>query len=399
MPITAYCDKYRLTVAERLRLFTQVCDGVQHAHQKAIIHRDLKPTNILVHLQDDKPVPKIIDFGLAKATAQRLTEKTLFTQLGVVVGTPAYMSPEQSDLTEQNVDTRTDVYSLGVILYELLVGALPFDPQELREVGFEAMLRKIRETDPPRPSTKVRSLGNDSNISAEQRKEEPRTLERRLRGDLDWITMRALEKDKARRYGSPSDLAADIGRHLRDEPVLTGPPSATYRAEKFVRRHKLMVVVSSAAAVLLIIFAAAMTVQAKRIAKERDRANLEAETSRRVSEFMTGMFKTSDPTEAKGNAVTAREILDKGAKEISAALAREPEVQARLMATMGNVYSELGLYPQAEALLKEAVDKSRTALGANHPETLGEDHATTLQLTHTLAVAYDSEGQFAKEEA
>ena len=250
------------------------------------------------------------------------------------------------------------------------MGALPFDPQELREVGFEAMLRKIRETDPPRPSTKVRSLGNDSNISAEQRKEEPRTLERRLRGDLDWITMRALEKDKARRYGSPSDLAADIGRHLRDEPVLAGPPSATYRAEKFVRRHKLMVVASSAAAVLLIIFAAAMTVQAKRIAKERDRANLEAETSRRVSEFMTGMFKTSDPTEAKGNAVTAREILDKGAKEISAALAREPEVQARLMATMGNVYSELGLYPQAEALLKEAVDKSRATLGVNHPETL-----------------------------
>ena len=230
LPITDYCDKHQLTIKQRLELFLQVCEGVQHAHQKAIIHRDLKPSNVLVEELDQKPVPKIIDFGLAKAMGQRLTDMTMFTELGGVVGTPDYMSPEQADSNERNIDTRSDVYSLGVILYELLVGTLPFGSHELRDRREEAMLQKIREQEPTPPSTKIRSLGESSKDSAVKRGEEPASLQRHLRGELDWITMKALEKDRTRRYGSPSELAADIQRYLRHQPVLAGPPSATYRA-------------------------------------------------------------------------------------------------------------------------------------------------------------------------
>jgi serine/threonine protein kinase/tetratricopeptide (TPR) repeat protein len=369
-PITIYCDKHRFPVRERLELLIQVCEGVQHAHQKAIIHRDLKPSNILVVLQDDKAVPKIIDFGLAKAMAQRLTERTMFTELGFLLGTPGYTSPEQADMTERNVDTRTDVYSLGVILYELLVGALPFDPRELRQAGFEGMLRVIRDKDPIRPSTKILALGGESAVLAGNRKEERQSLARHLRGDLDWITMKALEKDRTRRYGSPSDLAADIQRHLRNEPVLACPPSAAYRARKFVRRHRFGVGVSAAAGLLLVGFAIAMTVQARRIAKERDRANLEAETSRRVTEFMTSMFKVSDPSEARGNSITAREILDKSSKEIETGLAKDPELQAQLMGTMGDVYLNMGLFPQAQTMLEHSVETARRTGRSEDPKTL-----------------------------
>ncbi|HMC60946.1 MAG TPA: serine/threonine-protein kinase, partial [Candidatus Solibacter sp.] len=277
MPITEYCDKYRLSTRERLELFMQVCEGVQHAHQKAIIHRDLKPSNVLISVQDGKPAIKIIDFGVAKALAQRLTEKTMFTEMGMLVGTPEYMSPEQAELTGRNVDTRTDVYSLGLILYELLVGALPFDSRELRRAGFAEILRRIREEDPPRPSTRLRTLGDSLAESARNRKTEPGVLARQLQVDLDWIAMKALEKDQTRRYGSPSDLAAEIGRYLRDEPVLASPPSVAYRAGKFARRHRAGVGVAAGVFLLLLGFAITMTVQARRIARERDRANREAE--------------------------------------------------------------------------------------------------------------------------
>src|SRR5713226_3304510 len=370
LPITDYCDKHRLTIKQRLELFIQVCEGVQHEHQKAIIHRDLKPSNVLVEEVDHKPVPKIIDFGLAKATGQRLTAITMFTEAGGVLGTPDYMSPEQADRNERNIDTRTDVYSLGVILYELLVGALPFGSQELREAGMEAMLRKISQQEPSRPSTKIRSLGESSKDSAAKRQEEPQSLERHLRGELDWITMKALEKDRTRRYGSPSDLAADLQRHLQDQPVLAGPPSAMYRAGKFMRRHRFGVGVAVATLVLLIGFATMMALQAHRIAKERDRANREAETSKRVSEFMTNMFKVSEPSQARGNSITAREILDKASKDIHTGLSKDPEVQAQMMHVMGGVYDSLGLYPQAQSLLTDAVNIRRRVLGPQNPDTL-----------------------------
>jgi eukaryotic-like serine/threonine-protein kinase len=248
-PITTYCDRQRLTVAERLELFTRVCEGVQHAHQKGIIHRDLKPSNVLITIQDERPVPKIIDFGVAKATAQHLTERTLFTELGVMVGTPEYMSPEQAEMGGLNIDTRTDVYALGVMLYELLTGALPFDRDELRRAGFLEIQRTIREKEPPRPSTRVGPPGPASTEAAKNRHTEPKRLVSELRGDLDWITMKALEKDRTRRYASASDIAADIQRHLSDRPVLAGPPSLAYTAKKFVHRHRGPVV----AALLLLI--------------------------------------------------------------------------------------------------------------------------------------------------
>ena len=238
IPITEYCDKHLLDNRKRLELFIQVCDAIQHAHQKGIIHRDIKPANVLVAVLDGKPVPKVIDFGVAKATIQRLTERSLFTEQGILIGTPEYMSPEQADMTPLDVDTRSDVYSLGVLLYELLVGALPFDPAMIRRAAFHELRRIIRETDPPRPSTRVSTLGNAAAESARRRHTDPRSLEKQLRGELDWITMRAMEKDKTRRYASASEFASDVNRHLRDEPVNAGPPSTVYVLLKLLRKHR-----------------------------------------------------------------------------------------------------------------------------------------------------------------
>lgn len=391
IPITAHCDKYRLTTRERLELFQHICEGVQHAHQKAIIHRDLKPSNILVAIQDGVAVPKIIDFGVAKATAQSLTERTMYTELGMLIGTPEYMSPEQAEMTGQNVDTRTDVYSLGAILYELLVGALPFDPKELRRAGFEEIRRKIREEDPPRPSTKLSTMGKASTTQALNRRTERPALIRQIRGDLDWITMKALEKDRTRRYGSPSDLAADIHRYLHHQPVVACPPSTVYKARKFVRRHRFGVGVAAVAALILVAFSVTTALQARRIARERDRANREAEASRQVSDFLTGLFKVSDPSEARGNSVTAREILDKGADKIAHDLQGQPLVQGKLMSTMGLVYDSLGLYNPAQALLEKALETRQKTLGSDDPDVAG-----TLS---QLGTVWWHKGDFAKAEA
>jgi eukaryotic-like serine/threonine-protein kinase len=373
--ITAYCNRHRLSTPQRIDLFLQVCDGVQHAHQKGVIHRDLKPSNILVTLQDDHPAPKIIDFGVAKATSQHLTERTLFTELGVLIGTPEYMSPEQAEMTGLDIDTRTDVYALGVVLYELLTGALPFDGKALREKGPDEIRRVIRETDPPRPSTRITSLGAAASHAAQERQTDPLRLAGQIRGDLDWITMKALEKDRTRRYGSVSDLAADLRRHGENIPVLASPPSTVYRVSKFVRRHRMGVAAAATLIVLLAAFGATMTVQARRIARERDRANREAEAARQVSNFLAGIFKVSDPGEARGNVLTAREILDAGAKNIEQSLATQPEVQARLKATIGNVYTNLGLYSVAEPLLQQAAVVQQRILGGDHSETLATVNA------------------------
>ena len=367
MPITEYCDKHRMTLRERLELFVHVCEGVQHAHQKAIIHRDLKPTNILVGEVDGKPLPRIIDFGLAKATAQPLTAETLFTQAGAIVGTLGYMSPEQADSTGVDVDTRTDVYSLGVVLYELLVGALPL---EFHKLAFDQILRRLREEEAPRPSTKLRTLGERSGTASQNRGSDPPALTRQLRGDLDAIALKALEKERSRRYATPSELAADIGRYLCHEPVWAHPPSAGYRAGKYMRRHWVGVAVAGGLLVVLIAFGVAQTLQLRRTTRERDRATRERDRADRIATFMTGMFKVSDPSAARGNSITAREILDKASKEIDTGLSKDPELQAQMMQTMGDVYRSLGLYPQAQSLLTRAVDIRRRVLGPQHPDTL-----------------------------
>jgi serine/threonine protein kinase/tetratricopeptide (TPR) repeat protein len=376
VPLTEHCDRQKLPVRERLGLFLQVCEGVQHAHQNAIIHRDLKPSNVLVSIQDGRAVPKIIDFGVAKATTHKLTEKTMFTELGALVGTPEYMSPEQAEGTGQSVDTRTDVYSLGVMLYELLVGTLPFDPKELRSGGYEGIRKKIREDEPPKPSTRLSTLDDGSTESAKSRCMDLPGLQRQLRGDLDWITMRALEKDRTRRYGSAADLAADLLRHLHNEPVLASPPSAAYRTRKFVRRHRLGVGIVATLILLLAGFTAAMVVQAGRIARERDRANREAQRANaearaagEVTEFLVDSFELVDPMDARGDSITAREVLEQGAQRIDRELQEQPLLRAQIMDAIGRVYQGLGRDDRAEELLRGALELRMSELGERHVDT------------------------------
>jgi eukaryotic-like serine/threonine-protein kinase len=367
--ITRYCDSNRLAVRDRLALFIQLCDGVQHAHQKGIIHRDLKPSNVLVSAVDGKVTPHIIDFGIAKAMTLPLTDQPLFTGIGGFLGTLEYMSPEQAEMSSLDIDTRSDIYALGVVLYELLTGQLPFESTQLREAGIDGFRRTIRELDPPTPSTRITGGSPDLITAAERRQTQPAKLVSLLRGDLDWITMKALEKDRSRRYQTVNALALDIGRHLNDEPVLAGPPSTLYRARKFVRRHRLGVTAAAVLLVTLAAFAVVTAMQAGRIVRERDRANVEAATARQVSDFLVGLFRVSDPSEARGRSVTAREILDKGARDL-AQLQGEPDVQARLQATIGTVYTSLGVYDAALPLVQQAVATRLRIFGADHPDTL-----------------------------
>ena len=429
-PITTYCDNHRLSLRKRLELFVQVCEGVQHAHQKAIIHRDLKPSNVLVTEVNGRAAPKIIDFGVAKALGQRLTRQTLHTRAGTLVGTLEYMSPQQALSPSDDIDTRTDVYSLGTLFYELLTGAPPL---ELRQIALDEFLRRLREEEPPKPSTKIRA--QDPATSTElalKRQTEPMALVRQLRGDLDSIALRALEKDRSRRYGSPSDFAADIGRHLRHEAVLAVPPSVAYRARKFARRHRAALITACAFA-LVLIAAAAVSI------RQSIRANQEAAIAQAVNDFLQNdlLAEASAATQSRPSArpdpnLTVRTALDRAAGRIGGNFAKQPEVEASIRDTMGQTYMDLGLYPEAREQSERSLDLHRRVLGAENPKTLktmsrlgyiawlqgkypeaeallgqtvaiqrrvlGPKHADTLRSMQRLALVYENQGKYAQAE-
>ncbi len=392
-PVTTYCDRHNLSTRDRLELFVDVCRAVQHAHQKGIIHRDIKPGNVLVTVADGKPIPKVIDFGIAKATSSRLTEKTLFTEHRALIGTLEYMSPEQADLSGVDVDTRTDVYALGVLLYELLTGVTPFDPKQLRSKGYAECQRIIREVEPPKPSTRLSSMKASLSELAAHRHTEPARLPTLVRGDLDWIVMKCLEKDRTRRYETASALAADVTRHLAGEPVTAAPPSAGYRARKFVRRHRGFVMAASAVVVALVTgsaFAVAGYVSAvdardeavdARIAEGNERqraedalaaartsegaalektrvAKEEAGKAKAINGFLNKLLRGAGPQEAKGNRnITMRELVDRSAREIDAGeLNNQPEVRATVLGTIGQLYRDLGDNIEAERRLRKAIE-------------------------------------------
>ena len=295
LPLTRFCDEQRLTTNERLELFISVCDAVQHAHQKGIIHRDIKPGNILVALQDGKPLPKVIDFGIAKATGGELTERTLFTEQGQLIGTPEYMSPEQAEMSDLGIDTTTDIYSLGVVLYELLSGLLPFDPTELRAKSPTEIQRTIRNVEPNRPSTRLGAAEAPAELIAQRGASDIRGLQRQVSGDLDWIVMKAMEKQRTRRYASASELAADVRHHLALEPVLAGPPSLGYRMGKFARRNRTLVRASVSVAAVLVLATVGMGMVTSWALGERSRADSESRKAQTIQRFVTNALLSGDP--------------------------------------------------------------------------------------------------------
>ena len=359
--ITDYCDRHSLSIGARLELFIQVCDAVQHAHQKGIIHRDIKPANILVTTgRDGKPAPKVIDFGIAKAiTGQQLTDKTIFTAYEMVIGTPAYMSPEQAALAITDVDTRTDIYSLGVLLYELLTGTTPFETQELLKAGFDEVRRVIRDEEPVRPSTRLTTMtAADLMRVSKQHGAEGANLIHQMRGDLDWIVMKALEKDRTRRYATAYGLGLDIQRHLSGEPVLACPPSRLYRFRKLVSRHK---VEFAAFGIVLATLVAGLGITTWSLSNEK-RAHREAVTeairSGQVARFLNDMLTSGDPLLANGREspeVMLRDMLDKAAKRVGTELTNQPAVRAELRMTIGKVYTHLGLLEKAETMFQDAL--------------------------------------------
>ena len=298
VPITKYCDEKHLPLRARLELFVQVCQAVQHAHQKGIIHRDIKPNNVLVAEYDNHAVPKVIDFGVAKATAQRLTERTMFTEFGQVLGTMEYMSPEQSKFNQLDIDTRSDIYSLGVLLYELLAGSTPFEGKRLHEAAFDEMLRIIREEEPPKPSTRLSSIDTLPSVAA-NRHTEPARLSKDVRGELDWIVMKALEKDRNRRYETASGFAADIERHLHDEPVEAGPPSAAYRLKKFIRRNKAGVLAGSAIVAALVLGLTVASIGFLHARRQAQIAAAQASKATAINNLLQQMLQSASPYAAK----------------------------------------------------------------------------------------------------
>jgi serine/threonine protein kinase len=410
IPITRYCDEQRLSPRQRLELFIPVCQAIQHAHQKGIIHRDIKPSNVLVATYDGKPVPKVIDFGVAKAMGQKLTDRTLFTGLGGIVGTLPYMSPEQADLNTADIDTRSDLYSLGVLLYELLTGTTPIMRQRIREVAFTEILRLIREEEPPRPSTRLAASHDELASLSAQRQMDSTALVKAVRGEVDWIVMKALEKDRTRRYETANGLARDIQRYLAEEPVEAGPPSATYRMRKLAWKHRRGL--ATAAAVLLLLVSAVLVstslafwgLRAEKQARDaegtanqqRDKALTAEEAAKRSAEdtktvlafFQDNVLSAGRPEGKEGglgNKVTLRQAVDAAEPQIAGAFADRPLVEASIRDTLGQTYYFLGEYPQA---IKQ-LDRGLTLRQAH----LGPEHADTLASRNNLATAYWSAGR------
>ncbi len=412
IPITQFCDESKLSPRGRLDLFVPVCQAIQHAHQKGIIHRDVKPTNVMVTLHDGKPVPKIIDFGVAKATDQRLTERTLFTQYGAIIGTPEYMSPEQAELSGLDVDTRTDIFSLGVLLYELLTGTTPLERAKLREASYAEILRRIKEEEAPKPSTRISHSGDRLALIAATRRTEPARLTRLVRGELDWIVMKALEKDRARRYETVNSLASDIQRYLDGEPVEAGPPSASYKLQKFARKHRAALATVGAFVVLLVMasmvsmYLAIRATQAERTAKaernramaaevdavrQRDRAvtaeqkakaeaaraTTEAAIARSVNDFLqqdllgqADVDNQARPGLKPDPDIKVRTLLDRAAGAIGGKFVGQPAVEVAIRRTIAETYWALWLDPSAEMHFEQSLALARRELGTRHPDTL-----------------------------
>jgi serine/threonine protein kinase len=396
VPITEYCDAHRLDLNARLALVRQVCSAVQHAHQKGIIHRDLKPSNILVEAHEDKPVPKVIDFGLAKAiSGMRLSEQSLFTAFGSVAGTPLYMAPEQASFSALDIDTRADIYALGAILYELLTGTTPIARESIQQAALDEMFRVIREVEPPAPSSRISTAGALPSLAA-SRQVEPARLSRLVRGDLDWIVMKALAKERERRYASAVGLADDIERYLNHQPVSAGPPTAAYRLRKFVRRNRLQVTAAALVLLALLLGVVGATLglfearRQERIAdSQRHQAEKRLAQVTKMNDILGSIFKDLNPANAQkeGKPLSAvlGERLERATAEIEGEATGDPFAVARMQITLGASQLGLGYPDRAIALYTKARATFTTALGP--------DHRDTLQSMNNLALSYFFAGQ------
>jgi serine/threonine protein kinase len=364
LTITEHCDRHKLAIEDRLNLFLQVCHAVNHAHQKGIIHRDIKPSNILVSTQDNQAVPKIIDFGIAKAIAQPLTEQTLATEESQLLGTPEYMSPEQADMVSEDIDTRSDIYSLGVLLYVLLTGALPFDSDTLRTGGIDRIRQIIRETDPKTPSTRLSNLGEEAKKVAEKRCTDVAALAKCLRKELEWIPLKAMRKERTERYRSAAEFADDIENYIKGAPLIAGPLTAAYRFKKFLRRNRALV--TGIAAVLAVLIAGVVVSMIFAIRAER-----QAKISQAVNDFLKeDLIRSVDPHVALGREVTVQSWLDAASESIEGRFENQPLVEASIRETLGNTYQNLGDFEAAQRHLQRVVHIRRDELGKEHPQTI-----------------------------